>query len=121
MNEYIYLQVSGISSLSSECKSTTSHLYPTYAFGRLCSTGIYQTHPSDCQIVKWDSSLQRGYFHCSTVQWWCTPLHPMLEIAHCDLYLMCICSAMETHCKKFLMHSYFGGVASRGSVELCSE
>ncbi|CAI9542684.1 unnamed protein product [Staurois parvus] len=28
-----------------------------------------QTHPSNCQTEKRDSSLQRTRFHCSRVQW----------------------------------------------------
>ncbi|KAK6313824.1 hypothetical protein J4Q44_G00152830 [Coregonus suidteri] len=38
---------------------------------RLRSPGIRQTQirPSDCQMVKRDSSLQRTRFHCSRVQW----------------------------------------------------
>ncbi|XP_051540168.1 uncharacterized protein LOC127432786 isoform X2 [Myxocyprinus asiaticus] len=29
-----------------------------------------QTRPSDCQMEKHDSSLQRTHLHCSRVQWW---------------------------------------------------
>ncbi|KAB5559430.1 hypothetical protein PHYPO_G00028930 [Pangasianodon hypophthalmus] len=92
--------------------------------GRWCSSGIHQTqiHPSDCQIAKRDSSLQGTCFHCSRIQQCCfTPLQLTLDIVHSDLRLGCSCSAMETHFMKLLIHSSCVDVASRGSLELCSE
>ena len=51
---------------------------PNFTLGTMqsdkhCSPGNRQTqtHPSDCQMEKRDSSLQRTHIHCSRVQWWC--------------------------------------------------
>ena len=49
------------------------------------------------------------------------PIQPTLGIVHGDLRLVCGCSAMETHFMKLLTNSYRADVASRGSLELCSE
>ncbi|CAI9543697.1 unnamed protein product [Staurois parvus] len=35
---------------------------------------LTQTHPSDCQTEKHDSSLQRTCLHCPRVQWRSTEL-----------------------------------------------
>jgi hypothetical protein len=50
-----------------------------------------------------------------------TPLQPTLGIAHGDLRLVCGCSAMETHFILLATNSFCDDVASRGSLELCSE
>jgi hypothetical protein len=81
-----------------------------------------QICPSDCQMVKRDSSLQRMYFHCSSpIVVSFTPLQPTLGIAHDDIWLVCGCSAMEAHFMKLLTNRSCADVASRGSLELCSE
>jgi hypothetical protein len=62
------------------------------------------------------------HFHCfSPMAARFTPLQPMLGIAHGDLRLVCGCSAMETHFMKLPTNSCCAEVASRGSLELCSE
>ena len=62
-----------------------------------------QTRPSDCQMEKCDSSLQRTRLHCSIVQWR-RALHLTLCIALADVWLGCSCSAMETHSMKLFWH-----------------
>ena len=50
-----------------------------------------------------------------------TPLQPALGIAHGDLRLVCVCSAMESHFIKLPTNSYCTDFASRGSFELGRE
>ena len=50
-----------------------------------------------------------------------TSLQLTLGIAHGDLRLVYICLAMETHFMKLLSNSSCADIASRGSLELCSE
>ena len=50
-----------------------------------------------------------------------TPLQLTLDIAHCNLRLVCGYSVMETHFTKLPTASYCVDVASRGSLELGSE
>jgi hypothetical protein len=50
-----------------------------------------------------------------------TPAQPTLGIAHCDLRLVCGCSAMENNFMKLPMNSSCADVTSRGSLELGSE
>lgn len=45
----------------------------------------------------------------------------MLGIAYCNLMLVFSCSAVETHFIKLVMQSSCADVASRGSLEICSE
>ena len=47
-----------------------------------------------------------------------TPLQLTLGIAHGDLRLVCVCSAMESHSMKLLTNSYCADIASIGSLEL---
>ena len=50
-----------------------------------------------------------------------TPLQPTLGIVHGDLRPVCGYLAMESHFTKLPTNSYCTDVASRGSLELCSE
>jgi hypothetical protein len=63
-----------------------------------------QSSPSDCQMVKRDSSLQKMFPLLQspmTVSF--TPLPLRLGIARGDLRLVCVCSTMETYFMKLLL------------------
>jgi hypothetical protein len=71
----------------------------TMHWGSYRSPGIRQTqiHPSDCQMVKRDSSLQRTCLQSPMAASF-TPFQPPIGIAHCDLWLVCGCT--EIHLMK---------------------
>ena len=66
----------------------------------LLASAKSQIRPSDCQMVKRDSSLQRIRFHCSRVQWWRALQHSSWHLAFLSLgtYLCLYLSNVCCYC-----------------------
>ena len=84
---------------------------------------IRQTHIclSDFQMVKCDSSLQRTRFHRSRVQWRLAWHHSCLAL---HMVILGFCAATlpwKPISWRSRPNSYCADIASRGSLELCSE
>ena len=81
-----------------------------------------QTHPSDCQMEKRDSSLQRTRLHCSRVQWRRALHHCIrrfaLHLVH--VWFGCSCSATETHSMKLSTRCSWANLKATWSLEVCS-
>ena len=81
-----------------------------------------QTRPSDCQMEKRDSSLQRTRLHCSRVQWWRALHHCIQRFAlHLLMYSLDAAARPWKPIPWSSLHCSWANLKATWSLEVCSD